>query len=322
VELVRALRGRRSCARFSQRLGYRSNVVLRWESRRSFPTAARLLSLHAALFPKKESCFSAFFRRQPAWFDPARGIDAATVAAFLRDLRGKTPIAELAAAAQLSRHRLGRWLSGSAEPKLPEFLCLVDVATRRLPDWLATLIDPELLPSVARAWKKLCLARAAAYTQPWSHAVLRALELHELPPGRVRQIEWLSERLGIAAAEVQRALDVLEQTEQVQRSRRGYRLERALVVNTAQDPARARALKSNWTRVALERLERGGPGNFGYSLFAISKADLVRLRDLHLGYLRAMQQLISSSQPDECVGLYCAQLLDLGQTGNALATAP
>ena len=60
------------------------------------------------------------------------------------------------------------------------------------------------------------------------------------------------------------------------------------------------------------------PGNFGYSLFAISRRDLQRLRDLHLEYVRAMQELIARSQPSECVGLFCAQLLDLAEEGNAL----
>jgi hypothetical protein len=41
----------------------------------------------------------------------------------------------------------------------------------------------------------------------------------------------------------------------------------------------------------------GSAGNFGYSLFAISRSDLRRLRYLHLEYVRAMQELIARSQP-------------------------
>ena len=240
------------------------------------------------------------------------------VAAFLREVRGKIPLSVLAAGARVSRHRIGRWLSGSAEPKLPEFLCLVDVATRRLPDWLATLTDPARLPSIARAWTQLSLAREAAYSQPWSHAVLRALELDDLPAGHARQIEWIAERLGISPADVAAALGVLERTDQIQRTRRGYLPREQMVVNTAPEPERARELKAMWTRVALERLDGAAPGNFGYALFAISRQDMVKLRDLHLDYLRAMQQLIAASEPNECVGLYCAQLLDLGRCDNAL----
>ena len=89
----------------------------------------------------------------------------------------------------------------------------------------------------ARAWKQLSLAREAAYAQPWSHAVLRALELRELPRGRARQVAWVAERLGIASSEIESALRVLEQTEQVTRTRRGYTACERQVVNTAPDPA-------------------------------------------------------------------------------------
>jgi hypothetical protein len=62
------------------------------------------------------------------------------------------------------------------------------------------------------------------------------------------------------------------------------------------------------------------PGYFGYSLFAISRADLRRLRDLHVEYLREMQSIIAHSKPDECVGLLCMHLLDSStRPGNALA---
>jgi hypothetical protein len=81
---------------------------------------------------------------------------------------------------------------------------------------------------------------------------------------------------------------------------------------------RAHALKIRWTEVALVRMRRGAPGNYGYSVFSVSKRDLARLRDIHLEYVRAMQQIIAESNPDECVGLYCAQLLDLGVSDNAL----
>jgi hypothetical protein len=84
-------------------------------------------------------------------------------------------------------------------------------------------------------------------------------------------------------------------------------------VDTSRDPARALTLKLSWTETAISRLKQGVPGTFGYSVFAVSRADLTRLQSLHSQYVRAMQDVIASSSPPECVGLYCAQLLDLGQ---------
>jgi len=74
------------------------------------------------------------------------------------------------------------------------------------------------------------------------------------------------------------------------------------------------------TRVVAGNRCENAPGNYGYSVFSISKADLKRMRDVHLEYVRAMQQIIAESSRGECVGLYCAQLLDLGLTDNALGS--
>lgn len=136
--------------------------------------------------------------------------------------------------------------------------------------------------------------------------------------GAVNQARWIGERLGASTDEVNQALELLEQTGQIERNKRGFEVSQRHAINTSRDPDKARALKATWLRVALQRLEAGNPGNFGYSVFSISRADMKKMRDLHLEYLRAMQQLIAKSEPNECVGLYCAQLLDLATVDNAL----
>jgi len=96
-----------------------------------------------------------------------------------------------------------------------------------------------------------------------------------------------------------------------------------MTVNTGHDPARASALRVTWARVAVERMEAGMPGHYGYSLFAIGKRDLVRLRDLHVEYVRAMQDIIAASAQNECVALFCTQLFDLDVTeSGAFVPAP
>jgi transcriptional regulator with XRE-family HTH domain len=317
AEVLRSLRGKRSQAAFSRRLGFKSNIVNRWEGRKAFPSASMFLRIVGRAQPKQVSVLLRFFPRPPA---PLLGVDAASphaVAAFLRELRGKVPILALAKEAGCNRYSLSRWLTGSVEPRLPQFLQLIEVMSRRLLDFLARCTDPARLPSVASDWRRLELARQAAYEQPWSHAVLRALEL---PSGLGRdQKGWLVERLGASEAELQPALALLEATGQVERRRGSWKLRRVISVNTSQDAERALALKVSWTETALARMRRGAPGNYGYSVFSIAKRDLRRLRDIHLEYVRAMQAVIAGSQPGECVGLYCAQLLDLAASDNALA---
>lgn len=311
IELVRALRGRRSCAELSRRAGYRSNIAHRWESGHCWPTAARFIAAHRRVRPSGTSWLERFFHLRPAWLGARDPAAPEVVADFLQHLRGKTPVVRIAELAGRSRFTVARWLDGSAQPKLPELLLLVDVASRRLLDLLACFVDPAQLPSARAQWQRLQLAREAAYDRPWSHAVLRALELAGSARKMPEQAEWIAQRLAIGAGEVSDALKMLAATGQVRRTRRGFVPLPAMAVDTSQDPVRALDLKAAWTATALERMRAGADGSYGYSLFAVSRADLARLRDLHLEYVRAMQSVIAASTPSECVGLYCAQLLPL-----------
>ena len=67
VELIRALRGKRSRAELSRRVGYRSNIVHRWESHHSWPTAARFLQVHRQLRPAGPCWIERFFHDLPEW---------------------------------------------------------------------------------------------------------------------------------------------------------------------------------------------------------------------------------------------------------------
>jgi hypothetical protein len=141
--------------------------------------------------------------------------------------------------------------------------------------------------------------------------VLRALELSDYKKARSGKLALLSRTLGVTPSELEPALSFLAKTGQVKKTRGGYQVQRVLAVDTGADPARARALKVLWTKHAVERLERDVPAVFGYSLFAASRRDLQRLRDVQLAYVREMQSIIAQSADAECVGLYCFQLLDL-----------
>lgn len=319
-QLLRALRGRRSQKGFSARIGYRSNIAQRWETGACFPTAGVFLAACAKLNSNAVHCFREFFKRTPVWFDPKHPFSSSAIAAFLRELRGKTPIGELAERTGFNRYSVGRWLKGTAQPKLPEFLALIEASSRRMADFVATLIDPSLLPSLSGRWAELQAARSVAYEHPWSHAVLRALEIEGVPSAGEARI---AEILGIDEGTVRGALAALCNTGQVVRARGRWQTSGVLSVDTSRDETRSWQLKDVWFGVARERLQRKVAGTFGFSLFAVSRADLQRLREVQLEYVRAMQSIIAGSARVECVGLYCSQLMDLAApVVSAAAPAP
>jgi transcriptional regulator with XRE-family HTH domain/DNA-binding transcriptional regulator YiaG len=318
-EWVRALRGKRSQASFSRRLGFASSVAHRWETGAAWPTAARFLEACERSGKNLAAAYATFFWRPPSWLGAHAPSSPEAVAALLRQLRGKTKNNVLAEASGYSRYSIARWMKGEAEPRLPEFLRLIEASSRRALDFISTLQDPASLPSAEQKWARLTRMRQAAYEESWSHAVLRALELDEYVQVSDSNA-WLASVLGIDAAQLVHALAVLERTGQIARVGEKWAPLSSAAVTTGADPMTRGLLTRAWMHVADQRIERGAPGHFGYSLFAASRADLRRLRELHMAYLREMQSIIARSSPNECVGLLCLQLLDLSEReDNALA---
>jgi hypothetical protein len=311
AELLRALRGKRSQRAFSKRLGYRSNIAYRWECARCFPTAAEGLHVAARAGVDVGASLRRFLRNDAPWLRAKDVASPAGVARLLRELRGKTPLVELARRSPFSRFAIARWLKGTAQPRLHEFLELIELTSLRALDFVAELVDPARLPSAAERWKRLEAARNAAYDHPWSHAVLRGLELEDYRKLGRHRSGWLARRLGIPLKEEQGCLELLDTAGQIRLENGLWRVNEVSVVDTRRDRERSHTLKSFWLRTAVDRYERGAEGIFSYNLMAVAEADLPRLRELHVQYFQALRALVAESVPSERVVLFSTQLFPL-----------
>lgn len=311
ADWLRSLRGRRSQVAFSRRFGYRSNIAYRWESARCFPSASGTLKMVAALGGDVPASIARFYRSMPPWLSEADPCTVVGVARLLQDLRGNATRVELARRTGFSRFALTRWLNGKADPTLPELLTLIELFTRRLLDFVAAFTDPDTLPSVRAPWRRLQRARQAAYAEPWSHAVLRALELDEYKSLVRHEPGWIARRLGISDALERSSLDVLERSGQISSVGGRYEPTEIQAVDTRADPERARELRARWASVGVERLRSGAEGLLSYNLGMVSRADMKRLEALQRAHYRQVVNIIAESSPGECVMLYAAQLLEL-----------
>lgn len=308
-ELVRATRGKHSQTSVSRWLGYATNALYRWESGQDAPTAARFFAMAVRC---KVDCAAALHR---FW----RGsnyvpVDLSTpegVAAFLRQLRGKVPITTIASKSGTTRTQVSRWLSGATEPKLPQFLALVEASSLRLLDLVAELVAPDSLPSVRDAYRTLDALRNAAHDAPWTQAILRCLELTDFDAPCAHTAKWIAKRIGIGAVEVEKGLTLLEVTGQIERRGQRFVIARTLALDTRRDAESSRAQRLFWLSVAQERLEAKHPGVWSYNVFGVSKADLARLQQLHANYYNQMRAIIASSEPVEAVAVACAQIFAL-----------
>ena len=310
-EFLRALRGRRSQAAFSRRLGYRTNVAYVWESGRAFPTAAKALAAAQRVGIDLRASLRRFYKTPPAWLDDTDLGSPEGVALLLEDLRGRTSVAELARATGKSRFALARWLRGAAEPRLPDFLLLIEKSSLRLLDWLACLVDPATLPSLERAWHELEARRRSAYDLPWSQAVLRTLELTDYRALGKHRPGWIAERIGISPEQERECLELLAQTGQIDSKRGRWELREVAAVDTRRDAEAEHRVKHWWSRLALERLDNAERGLLSYNVFAVSESDLARIRELQIAYFRQMRGIIAQSTPSERVVLASLSLVAL-----------
>ena len=311
ADWIRAIRGKRSQALISRRLGYRSNVVYRWEAGVCFPSASIAFRLIDQCGGDVAAALEAFLPGPPDWLTSVDVTSPAGIARLLTELRGRIPLQELSAATSLSRFAISRWLKGHAQPSLPEFLLLVDKTSMRLLDFVASFTDPAILPSVSELWNRLVLSRKAAYEYPWSHAVLRSLELHQYGALPSHQPSWIADRLGISEGIERESLDLLLSSGQARWNGTHYVPTNSTLIDTRADPRRALGLKAWWTQLALERMTSGLPGLYSYNLCSVAKADLERIVDLQRKCFRQMTHIIANSTGSDHVVLYASQLLRL-----------
>jgi transcriptional regulator with XRE-family HTH domain len=313
-ELVRALRGKRSQVALSRRLGCQSNVVYAWESGRRWPTAATFLRLaQLARIPLHER-LAEFLGGLPPALVAADWAEPSASAALLEHLRGGTTIVELARRVGTNRVSVSRWLKGSAEPRLPDFLRLIEGTSLRLLDFVAVFTSPADLPGASAAWQVLEAQRRVAYELPWSHAVMRVLELELYRALPAHEPGWIAARLGITLEEEQRCLEALAASKLIRRRQQRWVVTQVLTVDTRRNPEAGRRLKLHWAEVGqqrLPRLEPTGDDLFSYNLFTIAERDWQSFRDLHIAYYQELRRLVEGSNPAERVVLVNLQLLRL-----------
>ena len=309
-DLLRTLRGKRSQVAWSRRLGYRSNVAYAWESGRRQPTAAETLRAAWRSGIDLDKAMTQFYGHRPPWLDDTDPTSVAAVSFLLTDLKGQASVTELARRADLSRYSVTRWLSGSTQPKLPDFLRILEAASTRMVDFVACLVDPMVLPSVAPMWVRMEARRYGAAKHPWSQAYLRALELEDYLATAKHEDGWIAKRLGMPEGDEVACLAMLQTIEAVSWTGTHWKPDR-ISVDTRRHPEVSQQLKAHWTDVASGRIREGTDGQFSYNVFTISKDDLERIRELHLAYFHALRAIVAESKTDEVVAVANVQLFQL-----------
>lgn len=316
AELLRTLRGKRSQTAFSRHLGYKCNVLYTWESGRRWPTVDTFFRVLAKSKVDWPTQLRLFLGGDPSFLPKKPPIDVKWLVPFLNELRGSVSVVEVARRMKTHRATVSRWLNGKAQPRLPELLHLVDVMSERLLDFLALFVDPGVLSSCSTEWQELCAQREVAYHLPWSHAVMRVLELSDYRALNGHQPGFIGKRLGISTELENLCLERLAAAGLIVKKQEHWVVVQVLTVDTRARPDAGRALKAHWARVGFERLEPLEPNKvdlFSYNLFAVSERDWQRIRERHVAYFHELRAIVAESTPAERVVLVNLQLLRLDE---------
>jgi len=304
-ELLRALRGQRSQVAFARRLGYRGNPVADWEAGRRFPTALELLRAYERVAGDVSDAFARFHPNVPARLDDG----TLDVAAWLSALRGSASAQDIAGRAKLSRHQVARWLRGQTQPRVPDFLRVLDAITGRVTDLVAELVPIDRVPSALRDWERRQAARNLAHEEPWTEAIVRVIEsrpYRELP---AHSSEFVADALELSLEVVQRCLDKLEATGIIARRGERYQPVQALTVDTRA----VGKLREHWAGVAAERVHAPRPDDiFSYNVFSASRADMARIDALLRATFREIRLIVANTREDEAAALVNLQLVRWG----------
>ena len=307
IQLIRHLRGQRSQLGFSRRLGYRSNVAYSWESGRRAAGVSVLLRAAQANHIDLAGGLRRLYRGQDPPGDPR---DLATWARLLDAARGSRRIEEIAAAVGCSRYAASRWLKAEVEPRLADWLRLVEACTQRLLDVVAVFADPAALPVARQPWRRLEAARSLFYEQPDAQLVLLALEL-EGEAGPPRDAAWLAQRTGLSIGEVESMMRALSDTGQIRRVGGRWIPHAVQTIDTRRHPDAGRVLRRWATQRALRVIEAGGEGQFSFNVFTVSDADLQQLMALQREHWARTRALIARSGPGERIVLCNNQLFPI-----------
>jgi len=296
---MRRLRWRRSRAAFCKRLGFAKSTANAWETGRRYPVIAIFLAAGRLRGIDVPSQLVAFCGGQLDW----KGDDPFTtqgIARFLNAVRGKTPIVELAKRAGISRFSLARWLSGKTQPRLPEFLRTIDAASDRLLDFISLFVDPSEIAVIAETWAEQQRQRAVAYELPWSHAVMRMLELRTYAELPKHEAGWIATRLGIDVEMEAECVAVLAAAGNIRWTGQRWAPTRVLAIDTGRHPEAGRALRRFWAERGLEHIDASDSDDLcAHNLFTVSEQDLERLRDLFRQYFRNRSRRVAASEPAE-----------------------
>lgn len=230
---------------------------------------------------------------------------------WLGALRGAQRLSEVAEKSGLSRFSVGRFLTGQSEPRLPQFLALVEALTGRVDELVDLWVNIEQVPVLRPRFLRVQAARRAMTQSPLCLAVMCLLDTTQLRARKHAEQETeLARVLERPVEELRDCLELLHTGGVIALTDDRYQPVPQLTVDAHTTPARKRELEGYWAALAARRVASPGADDVcSYNVFSIARKDYDALRELQREFYRTARALIAASEPTELAGLLLVQMV-------------
>lgn len=285
-ELVKALRGRATQGALSRRLGFKTNVVYRWEAGLREATADDLLTLLRLRVEQVEGKLWTF----------AQGSDGINVttsefswADWLRTLRGEQPVTEIAEELNISPQAVRRIFRGDTDPPLSRLLQMIECLSNRILGFIELMTDPAQLKSLkgVRALEEAQLA--ITFEHLHAESIIACLETEAYAALPTHSNAWLAGRLDLPLQSVETTIEALVAARGIRIQGGKFKTQHRRMVNTqARSKTESRRLARHWTQVIMDR-----PEETTRSAYVVFSCDQETVDDIGRIMTEALYQVIA-----------------------------
>lgn len=309
-EMVRSLRGSRSARAFSAMLGFKSDVVSRWESGARDVLAADVFRAVALDGNSPWERVKRFDRLLGAAVEKHHGDDHERIAALLRTLCEHRTTASIADALGFSSRSADRLLTGEFKVRMSTLLLLVEEVSGRSVDFVLTMLDGQMSPTLHTWTEQRRAQQRASVEVPLAEAVLALMRSERWKDRAVDDAQWLAERLLFPVEEMRRTLDALVERGVV--AKEGARHEPKAVshvdiraVDEGQETAKY------WFREAGRRAALAPAPHLGWLVYGTSQANSRRIYATMRRAYQEVLDILREGAPSERVELLALGLFPL-----------
>ena len=285
-ELVKALRGRSTQGALSRRLGFKTNVVYRWEAGLRAATADDLLALIRLRIDQSELKLWSF-----ALGSNGTRLDTPPFewAVWLKTLRGDQSVRDIAESLGISQQAVRRIFRGDSTPSLSRLLNLIQCLSNRIINFIELLTDSSLLKSLKGMRTLVEAQMAITFKHIHAESIIACLETRgyaELPN---HSNEWIAKRLALPVEVVEETVEALVAGRGIKSRKGKYRTQDHRMANTQiRSKSDAKRLARHWTNVSMALAEERTRS--GYLVFS---ADQEAIDEIGRIMTEAMHQVIA-----------------------------